>query len=604
MALSPTVPVGNSSARRFSPLLRRLAEWFPELLLLVFTTGAAIWGRGRWIDPLGDAGTWWSAAYRLANGEVLYRDVYLQFGPLSPYLLALGAKIFAASTTYMGVVSWISAIGATLLLLRAARSFLSTLERLALLGLVLAISVFAPGPARLVFPYAPGAVHALLLSFGALVLVREGSARFETRAWVAGLFAGLAFCAKQEIGLACLVALIVGGVVRRQRVDGWIVKTVLGFGGPVILATIVALSSSSMESLREESRLWPLAPAPPRSWLHLYRLVAGLSIVDWPDVVLVSLWRLLLYLAPFAVAALLLARERRASRWIPTLVLLFGLFLFWAWTGFDRGRDFHPISLSMAIAFVVSAAAVVAPRLPERASLAAFGCFAGLLAARTAVSTQLSGAYSGVAHFASALTWVAFLCVVAPRIVVGNERAVAWMRRLVGVTLMVVSWIGAFGGVRALAEEGKERIETRQGNVFVDTALAPVLRAVARTVKPGERIWVLPEINAVDALFLARSVSPYPSQMPGWLDATAEAKLLERMEANPPTAVVLFSRPTPEYGVKRFGEGYARLLAAWVARNYSPLETMPTGTILRRRVATPPRAAAIPRGEGLVGRVR
>lgn len=580
MAPSPGVPDRNSSRTSLTPLPRRFAEWFPELILVVFTTAAAVWARGRWVDPVGDIGTWWSTTHRLANGELLYRDVHLQFGPLSPYLLAFGAKIFGASAAYLAAVSWIAAIGAGLLLLRAARPLLTVLERVALVGLVLAISVFAPGPGRLVFAYAPGAVHALLLSFGALFLVREGKARFERRAWVAGLLAGLAFCAKQEIGLACLVALVVGDVVRRQRVGGWIVKTVLGFGGPVILATIVALSSSSMESLREE-RLWPLAPAPPRSWLHLYRSVAGLSVVDWPDVVLMSLWRLLLYLAPFAVAALLLTRERRASRWLPTLILLFGLFLFWAWTGFDPGADFHPINLSMAIAFAVVAAAVVWKGLPERSSLVALGCFAGLVGARTAVSTQLSGHYSGVAHFASALTWVAFLCVVAPRIVLGNEGAAAWMRRLVGVTLMVVSWIGAFGGVRALAEEGKERIETRQGNVFVDTALAPFFRAVARRVKPGERIWVLPEINALDALFRARSVSPYPSHMPGWLDEEDELELLKRIEARRPDAIVLFSRETKEYGVEPLGKGYGRLLAGWIARNYTPVETMRAGAVFR-----------------------
>lgn len=579
MSTSPPVRRGNRSTGDLASLPRPLVEWLPEILLLLVTTSAAIWARGRWVDPVGDVGTWWSAVYRLANGELLYRDVRLQFGPLSPYLLALGARFFGVSATYMAAVSWISAIAAALLVLRVARPFLTTLERLALVGLVLAISVFAPGSARLVFPYAPGAVHALLLSFGALLFVREGSARFENRAWVAGFLAGLAFCAKQEIGLACLAALVVGGAVRRQRVGGWIVKTALGFGGPVILATIVALSSASMESLREESRLWPLAPALPRSWLHLYRLVAGISVVDWPDVVLGSLWRLLLYLAAFAVAALLIARERKASRWLPTLVLLFALFLFWAWTGFGSGRNFRPISLSMAIAFVVAAAAVVVPRLPGRASLAAFGCFAGLLAARTAVSPHLSGAYSGVAHLASALTWVAFSCVVAPLIVEGTERAVAWMRRLVGVTLMIVSWIGAFGGVRALAEEGKEGIETRQGSVFVDKDIAPVFRAVARTVKPGKRIWVLPEVNALDSLFRAENVSPYPSHMPGWLDEEGELELLKRIEARRPDAIVLFSRETKEYGVAPFGKGYGRLLAGWIARNYTPVETMRAGTV-------------------------
>ncbi|HVE65812.1 MAG TPA: hypothetical protein VNC59_04465, partial [Thermoanaerobaculia bacterium] len=76
---------------------RRLRDWVPELLLLGVTTFAGLWARGRWVDPMGDPGTWWSAIHRLANGELLYRDIFLQFGPLSPYALALGARIFGAT---------------------------------------------------------------------------------------------------------------------------------------------------------------------------------------------------------------------------------------------------------------------------------------------------------------------------------------------------------------------------------------------------------------------------------------------------------------------------------------------------------------------------
>jgi hypothetical protein len=559
-------------------------------MLVVFTTGAAVWARGRWVDPVGDIGTWWSTTYRLANGELLYRDVYLQFGPLSPYLLAFGAKIFGASAAYLAVVSWIAAIAASLLLLRAARPFLTVLERVALVGLVLATSVFAPGPGRLVFAYAPAAVHALLLSFGALFLVRDGRARLETRSYIAGLLAGFAFCAKQEIGLACLVALFTPILLAPKRWGGWIWRVFLGFGVPVILGAVLALSSSSIESLRMESRLWPLAPTPPRSWLSLYRLVAGLSAGDWDTVVLQSLWQLLSFVGLCAVAGLLIARERRASRWLPTAILLLSLFISWALNGFRSVSGFHPIALSMLIAFTVAAAALVQRRLPERSSLVALGIFAGLVGVRTAVSTQLSGAYSGVAHFASAATWVAFLCVIAPGIVRGSDQAVVAMRRIAGIAILLLSWAWAFVAMKSLTTEGKERIATRQGAVYVGSTLGPFFRVLGHNLKSGEKIWVLPEINAVDALYRARSVSPYPSQMPGWLDESAEVELLKRIEANPPDAVVLFTRDTSDYRVDAFGEGYDRLLAAWIHRNYMPVETTRAGALYRRlpRIFRPP----------------
>src|SRR5215813_12088835 len=134
----------------------RLLGWLPEIALVGVTTAAGLWAAGRWIEPVGDPGIWWSTIYRLANGETLYRDIYLQFGPLSPYLLSLGVRLFGATASYLLLATWIPAIAAALLLLLAARETLNMIERLALAGLLLSESIFAPGMARLVYPYAPG----------------------------------------------------------------------------------------------------------------------------------------------------------------------------------------------------------------------------------------------------------------------------------------------------------------------------------------------------------------------------------------------------------------------------------------------------------------
>ena len=74
----------------------------------------------------------------------------------------------------------------------------------------------------------------------------------------------------------------------------------------------------------------------------------------------------------------------------------------------------------------------------------------------------------------------------------------------------------------------------------------------------------------------------YPSLLPGWLDEKAQLELLRLIEAHPPDVVIIFSRHVKEYGVAEFGKGYDRLLSEWVERNYSAVETMPAGRILRR----------------------
>src|SRR5690348_443333 len=124
----------NAPAPRSFP--RTLGAWMPEIALILVTTAAGLWAAGRWLDPFDDPAFPWSVVYRLSHGERLYRDVYVQYTPLSFYLLAWGARMFGASARYFLLSNWIPAIVAALLLLQCGRRFLSELERLALAGLV------------------------------------------------------------------------------------------------------------------------------------------------------------------------------------------------------------------------------------------------------------------------------------------------------------------------------------------------------------------------------------------------------------------------------------------------------------------------------------
>lgn len=559
-------------------LWKKLLEWMPEVLLFGVATIAGFWARARWIDPVGDPGIWWSTIYRLANGEKLYRDVYLQFGPLSPYLLSLGVRLFGASVQYFLLVTWVPAIGAAVLLLRASKPALNLMERFAVVGLLLSESLFVSGPGRLVFAYAPAAVHALLLSVLALILGTQSDRR--PKLYLAGFLAGLAFCSKQEIGLACLLALGSSFLFRPGGI-GQATRTIAGFLVASLIGVAAVLSSASLDSLREHSRLWPLAFSPPTVWSHLYRWVAGLSVADWKTVLAQSTWWLLWYIALSSFLGLLLGRERNPFRWLPTTALITLICLWWGIEGFTSRGSFRPTALSMLVAVISVFLALPRRNLAPRTSMLAFTVFAALAGARAAFSTERAGPYSGIAHFATAFTWVLFLCILVPKIVPGGDKAAAWTGRAWAIAILAVSWIGTVAGVASLAEPSKEIVQTPQGQITVASDLAPLFRAIGANLRQGETLWVLPEINGVDAIFKARNVSPYVSHLPGWLDESAELELLRRVETHPPDVVIIFSRTVREYGVRGFGEGYDRLLAKWVDRNYSVVEAMPAGQILR-----------------------
>jgi hypothetical protein len=567
-------------------------EWLPELIFVAVSSVVGIWAGGRWLDPVGDPGFSWSLAYRMTEGDVLYRDVYLAYGPLSPYLLAGLGRLFHFSAAWIIFSNWIAAILAGVLLLRYGRPFLTTLERIATAGLILAFSLWVPGHGRLILPYCPEVVHALIFSLSALFVIGGSALGERTRSWFAGLLAGLAFCSKQEIGLAVLIALLASLLVRARSMFSRGIRIAAAFAAVAAVGGIVAVSNASLATLRERSHVWPFDPFPPAAWDRLLRTAAGTMPVDWLYELRHVSWGLLLGLMLLAGLGLLAARERNLSSWAPVAAVAAVLLCWWVVEGFHFPIRL-PVALSSAVGFLVGTLAIAQRgREPtERSRLVAIGIFAGLAGLRAIFSPSFSAHFDGPGHFATSLTWVLFLCVFAPSNLARAPEAARQTRRLTAILLLLGSWYGALRGADSLRLPSKEAVVTPRGTVFLDHWNASFYRLLSRELEPGQRVLVLPEINALDVIFGVRSVSPLLFHIPGWLDPAFEKELIRRFDSNPPDAVVLFDRPMQEFGVARFGEGFGELLSDWVSRNYEPVVTLPSGSLMRRRTGLGARPA-------------
>ncbi|MEP6767592.1 MAG: hypothetical protein ABJC61_02900 [Acidobacteriota bacterium] len=577
---------GGQTAAAPGAFRSRLAPWSgfaPEILFLAVTTAAGLWGAGRWVDPTGDPGVWWSLAGRMALGERVYRDVYLQYGPLSPYLFLLSGKPFAFSRSWFLLANWIPAITAGVLLLRLTRQFLSPLERVALAGFLLAVSTFAASPARLVLPYSPAAVHALCFALGAILVLQSRDFRKPSRGYAAGVLAGLALCAKQEIGVAAFLAISAPIAIEGRRAAGWILRCLGGFAAIAALGAGVVLSTgASLESLRLDSHLWPLASVP-AGWGGLFRRVAGLSTVDRARSLAAAAVQMAKLTLAISLVAMLLGREKR--RWpVGTAAALLALLLA---VDLAQGQDLLPRSLplawSMTVAFLTALLAWLDRGRKGRDVLIALGGFAGLVALRTAFSWDPSGPYSGITHLATTATFTLFLFCFVSGWLPSGETSRRWSRTLWLAVLLPVAWAGAARAAHGLREPGKVAVTTPRGTVFCGPRAAARFEGIGRQVRPGEQALLLPETHALDLLYGMRDVSPLLGHLPGWLDDRAERQLLARVEANPPDVVILFDRPTREFGVEAFGRGYAEALAGWIDRRYAVTAKLPGSVILRPR---------------------
>jgi len=528
---------------------------------------------------MGDPGSWWSTIDRLAGGQRLYRDLFTQYGPLSPYLLAFTARLAGLSPLAFLLMNWIPAVLLGVLIVRAGRPYLTQVERLGVAGLLLGTAIFGPGNARLVLPYSPAAVHALVFSVAALLFLQRATAR-RLDSCAAGALAGLAFCAKPEIGTAAFIALCIPAMLGSDRRGRWLAGVAAAFAVVAGGGLLVALASASWDSLRYQNHLWPIGTVPP-SWKYISGIAMGLLIQGWAVRVAGAAASLLYFAALLFLLGLLLGGERRVSRSV-LWVLVAALLAAGVWGRLLLGRFADPLCLSTVVAFATGALALLDRARPGRQFLAAFGAFAGFVGLRTVFACQLGwSSYSGVASACTALTWVIFVCVFLPSVWRAERPALA-TRRLWMAAVLGVAGFATVAGLRSLREPSAVATPTPRGVVWLPAPVAPFFRLLGENLRPGERVLVIPESNAVETLYRVQTVSPYVYYLPGWLDDRAEEELLKRFSAEPPDAVVVFSRPTFEFGVTAFGRGYGERLAQWVSQNYRVAVSDQQGMVLRR----------------------
>lgn len=189
---------------------------FAALVLgAVFLSLAAMTWR-KWPDLIIDFGVQLYTPWRLALGDVLYRDVpYLTGGPLAQYLDAAVFRVFGASVLTLVMVN-LAILGGLLALVyrafyRAADQLTALMAGLAIL-LAFGFEHYSDfGVFNYVTPYSEEIYQGLALAIACLVCLGEW-ARTGRRSMAAGagLGAGLVFLTKAEVFLALAVALAAG----------------------------------------------------------------------------------------------------------------------------------------------------------------------------------------------------------------------------------------------------------------------------------------------------------------------------------------------------------------------------------------------------------
>lgn len=208
--------IGKSDPAR--GLWRCVAVLAPHLVFAILLV--ATWKR--WILPFTDSPREVLTALRLAEGEVLYRDVTYSYGPLAPYLDAFVLRLLGKSLEALVVWRVLLSVLAVEGIRRLARRLLEPLAgrireagAAAVAGLIVAACFFQGQGGAYPFPYSVASLEGTVATWWALELALGAGNRRRTLA--AGFVAGLAALCKVEYAVAVAGPLLALYLRRPQR---------------------------------------------------------------------------------------------------------------------------------------------------------------------------------------------------------------------------------------------------------------------------------------------------------------------------------------------------------------------------------------------------
>lgn len=195
---------------------------YAALIALVVLWGAQVYFTwADWGNLTIDCGHEMYVPALLAQGKVLYRDVWFQFGPAAPYFNSYLFRLFGINLSVLYWAGALSALGSALFLYLAGMQLSSWLIG-ATAGAVVIVEGFQPSAFCFPLPYSFSAVYGCLVGCVFLWLVIN-AARSNAWGWMfgAGTAAALALLLKPEYGMACYCTLALFIVARFMSAHNW-----------------------------------------------------------------------------------------------------------------------------------------------------------------------------------------------------------------------------------------------------------------------------------------------------------------------------------------------------------------------------------------------
>jgi hypothetical protein len=557
--------------------------------LLCLWLGLVAFGWARWGSVTIDSGREIYVAAALAEGQMLYRDVWYPYLPGAPYLNSLLFRTFGIHIYVLYVAGSLAGLALGLTLFRCALYFTS-LSVAATIAYVVLIQSFVPGIFTYPLPYSYASVYgSVAAAIFLLYAIRVASDPMRSNVFLAGLWSAIALLMKTEFGLACFVTLsvlLIGLSIQQRSIRAALVNLAAVTPALLICAVVIAwmVSIDGVAFITEENFMsWPTSyfmQTYGQSWLRATGF--DLSFGSFRSGLARTL-RFVIFWLGFRLLLWLPRKSSRLSLGIPVLLAMVVAAL-WKFQPEQVGSYLAKMIFPEPMVFIVGLAVPVAVFRfwrsgwrAENLTILALMSFAPLLAFRIlfAMSPEVYGIYY------NGPVLIAFFLVLTEIAIPGDK-----FRNSIGAraaTLLLCAAVGSWVTVQlypryAVMRDGRIRFQNERGRVDLPDTMFP---AWAETVdfiqeakRRGQIVMSIPEDVALyffAGVFCPTRVSTFT---PGTLaPGRMFNKTIEEMKRAPVHYVIWSNREFSEYGVREFGKDFDVELADYVRKNYQPVRS-------------------------------
>jgi hypothetical protein len=563
------------------------ATWNPVtvgavVVLVLLWAGAlhATWAH--WGNLTVDSGHEMYVPAELAQGKMLYRDVWFMYGPLAPYFNSMLFRLFGMQLNILYWAGSFSALGSALLLFATGMQLSCWLAGWTA-GAVVLMEAFQPSLFCFPLPYSFTTVYACLCACLFLWLVVRASTS-KSRLWIfaAGSVAAAELLLKLEFGTACYLTLMLLIAIRGLQQRSWksiLSDVVVVLPGVAICGLVIGwmVSIAGVDFITQENIMsWPTSYFM-KTYGKMWLARTGFSITG--PAVMGALQHALILGGILQGVHLIANAKRYANRQIYLRGILFlaalaSLIRYVTWKA-QLASVFFPSDM---VAYVMVAALASwwyfwrrpsADRNPAKPLLLTFS---GLLAFRI----MLNMAPTGYPIYYNGPVVVCFLLLGGAFVSRSSRfRERAWLPELL-VCLGCLGAVMSYTNPLLASTKGLEPLSTERGTVLVSRNMAKNYRAAIRFMQEetarGESVLSVPEDTTLYFLSGTHAPTRYYLFTPGVL-APGEMtdELLEELNRKRVRYIIWSNRTFPEYGVPAFGVDFDRPLGEYLKSHYRPI---------------------------------